>query len=52
MRRAFVAMRAFEPLRDREQGHFHIEVMLISGVARVWRDAVTTRVTAQPYVIA
>jgi hypothetical protein len=45
MRLAFVAMRAFEPLRDREQGHFHIEVMLVSKFTRLRRDVVSARIT-------
>jgi len=52
MRLAFVAMRAFEPLRDRVQGRFHIEMMLVSKCTRVWRETVTAGVTAQPKLVA
>ena len=34
MRLAFIAMRAFEPLRDQEQGRFHIEVMPLREFSR------------------
>ena len=49
---AFIAMGAFQSSRDREQGHFHVEVMRGGELSRLRRDAVPARITAQPKAIA
>ena len=41
-------MGALEPMRDRKQRRFHIQMMLFGERARFWRDAMSARITAQP----
>ena len=47
-----VAMSALETVRNGEQRRFHIQMMLMSEFAWLWRQAVTARITAQPEAIA